>query len=137
MPFVITNVNIYSIYIPKFYYILFYHLKKVFYQLYYTILQYSHHPNFYFTIQHIKIIFLPNKIIYPKTQINKKNPKPKNPKEEREIDKVSEKNIRHRLVELLNNSFSVFKQHYTHFHTFSPTCISKNYKQHYLNSSTK
>ena len=23
-----------------------------------------------------------------------------------------------RLVELLNNSFSVFKQHYTHFHTF-------------------
>ena len=30
------------------------------------------HPNFYFTIQHIKIIFLHNKIIYPKTQIKTK-----------------------------------------------------------------
>ena len=36
------------------------------------ILQYSQHPNFYFTIQHIKIIFLRNKIIYPKTQIKTK-----------------------------------------------------------------
>ena len=35
-------------------------------QHHFTILQ---HPNFYFTIQHIKIIFLHNKIIYPKTQI--------------------------------------------------------------------
>ena len=41
-------------------------LKSYFYQLYHTILQYSQHPNFYFTIQHIKIIFLHNKIIYPK-----------------------------------------------------------------------
>ena len=30
-------------------------------------LQYSQYPNFYFIIQHIKIIFLHNKIIYPKT----------------------------------------------------------------------
>ena len=47
--------------------ILFYHLKKLFYHLYYTILQHTQHPNFYFLIQHIKIIYLHNKIIYPKT----------------------------------------------------------------------
>ena len=41
--------------------ILFYHLKKLLYQLYYTILQYSQHP-FYFLIQYIKIIYLYNKI---------------------------------------------------------------------------
>ena len=41
------------------------------------------------------------------------------------------------LVELLNNSFSVFKQYYTFPHTFSPTRILKNYKQHYSNFSTK
>ena len=35
-------------------------------QYHFTILQ---HPNFYFTIQHIKIIFLHNKIIYPKITI--------------------------------------------------------------------
>ena len=61
-----------SIHIWEFYPILFYHLKKSFYNLYHTILQYSQHPNFYFTIQHIKIIFLHNKIIYPKTQIKTK-----------------------------------------------------------------
>ena len=43
--------------------------QKLLYQLYHIILQYSQHSNFYFTIQHIKIIFLFNKIIYPKTQI--------------------------------------------------------------------
>ena len=32
----------------------------------------SQDPNFYFTIQYIKIIFLHNKIIYPKTQIKTK-----------------------------------------------------------------
>ena len=61
-----------SIHIPKFYPIRFYHPKNLLYQLYHTILQYSQHPNFYFTIQHIKIIFLHNKIIYPKTQIKTK-----------------------------------------------------------------
>ena len=58
--------------ISLFYYILFYHLKKLLYQLYYTILQYFLYLNFYFTIQHIKIIFLYNKIIYPKIQIKTK-----------------------------------------------------------------
>ena len=48
------------------------HSKKSLYQLYYTILQYSQHPNFYFTIRYIKIIFLHNKIIYLKTQIKTK-----------------------------------------------------------------
>ena len=37
-----------SIPIPKSYHILFYYLKKLLYQLYHTILQYSQHPNFYF-----------------------------------------------------------------------------------------
>ena len=37
-----------------------------------SILQYSQHPNFYFIIQHIKNLFLHNKIIYPKTQIKTK-----------------------------------------------------------------
>ena len=42
------------------------------------------------------------------------------------------------LVEHFNNMFSVFKQQYTYFHTFfSPTRISKKYKQHYSNYSTK
>ena len=38
----------------------------------YIILQYSQYFNFYFTIQHIKIMFLYNKIIYHKTQIKTK-----------------------------------------------------------------
>ena len=52
--------------------ILFYHLKKLLYH--YTIQFYntSNIPNIYFTIQHIKIIFLCNKIIYLKTQIKTK-----------------------------------------------------------------
>ena len=51
---------------------LFYHSKKSLYH--YTIPFYniSSIPNFYFTIQHIKIIFLRNKIIYSKTQIKTK-----------------------------------------------------------------
>ena len=36
--------------------------QKLFYYLYYTILQHTQHPNFYFPIQYIKIIYLPNKI---------------------------------------------------------------------------
>ena len=37
------------------------------------------------------------------------------------------KHIRSRLVELLNNSFLVFKQHYTHFYTlFHPHVFQKN-----------
>ena len=39
------------------------------YQLYHTILQYIQHLNFYFLILLIKIIFLHNKIIYPKITI--------------------------------------------------------------------
>ena len=54
-----------SIHIQISYLILFYHPKKLFYQLYHTILQYTQHPNFYFSILLIKIIFLHNKIIYP------------------------------------------------------------------------
>ena len=53
--------------------ILFYHLKKLLYQLHNTILQFIQHSNFYFFILLIKIIFLlikiiflHNKIIYPK-----------------------------------------------------------------------
>ena len=70
-------------------------IPKSYFINYTTILQYSQHPNFYFTIQHIKIIFLHNKIIYPKTQIKTKNKKPKiqkpgERKRERRIDKVSE-----------------------------------------------
>ena len=74
-----------SIHISKFYLIIFYHLKKLFYQLYHTILQYSQHFNFYFTIQHIKIIFLHNKIIYPKTQIKTET---QNPVWEREREEL-------------------------------------------------
>ena len=55
-----------SICIRKLYPIIFYHFKKLLYQLYHIILQYSQHLNFYFTTQYIKIIFLHNKIIYPK-----------------------------------------------------------------------
>ena len=40
--------------------------KKLLYQLHNTILQYIQHPNFYFPILLIKIIFLHNKIIYSK-----------------------------------------------------------------------
>ena len=47
--------------------IIFYHLKKLLYYLYHIILQHTQHPNFYFPILLIKIIYLPNKIIYPKT----------------------------------------------------------------------
>ena len=36
--------------------ILIYHPKKLLYQLYNTILQFTQHSNFYFTILHIKII---------------------------------------------------------------------------------
>ena len=65
--------------------------KKLLYQLYHTILQYSQHPNFYFTIQHIKILFLHNKIIYPKTQIKVKTQNPKTRRErERGINKISD-----------------------------------------------
>ena len=53
-----------SIHSQKFHPILFYHLKKLLCQLYNTILQYTHHPNFYFPILLIKIIFIHNKIIY-------------------------------------------------------------------------
>ena len=51
---------------------LFYYPKKPFY--YYTIPFYntSNIPNFYFSILLIKIIYLHNKIIYPKTQIKTK-----------------------------------------------------------------
>ena len=45
-----------SIHNGKCHTILFYHPKKLFYQLYHIILQYTQHPNFYFTIQYIKII---------------------------------------------------------------------------------
>ena len=45
--------------------------------------------------------------------------------------------LRARLVEHFSNMFSVFKQHYTYFHTFFLTRISKKYKQHYSNFSTK
>ena len=55
--------------IMKFYFILFYHFKKSLCQLYKIILQYIQHPNFYFPILLIKIIFLHNKIIYPKITI--------------------------------------------------------------------
>ena len=41
------------------------------------------------------------------------------------------------LVEWLEPFFSHFKQHYTHFHIFSPIRISKTPKQHYSNSFTK
>ena len=40
--------------------------QNLLYHLYHTILQHSQHPNFYFPILLIKIIFLHNKIIYPK-----------------------------------------------------------------------
>ena len=40
-------------------------------------------------------------------------------------------------VEHFKPMFLVFKQHYTYFYTFLHTYISKKYKQHYLNSSTK
>ena len=36
-------------------------------------------------------------------------------------------------VELLNNSFLVFKQYYTFFYIFPSTDVVKNYKQHYSN----
>ena len=63
---------------------LFYHLEKSLYL--YTIQFYntSSIVNFYFTIQHIKIIFLHNKIIYPKTQIKTKTQKPRERERERE-----------------------------------------------------
>ena len=51
-----------SIHIRKSYPILFYHLKNLLYQLYNTILQYTQHLNFYFSILLIKIIYLHNKI---------------------------------------------------------------------------
>ena len=43
--------------------------QNLLYHLYHTILQHSQHPNFYFPILLIKIIFLHNKIIYPKITI--------------------------------------------------------------------
>ena len=44
-----------------------------------------------------------------------------------------------RLVRHFKYTFSIFKQHYIHFHTFffTHTRISKNYKQYYSNFSTK
>ena len=75
-----------SAHISKFYLILFYHFKKLFYQLYYTILQYFKYHNFYFIIQYIKIVFLHSKIIYHKTQIKTKI---QNLVRERGIDKVN------------------------------------------------
>ena len=53
-----------SIPIRIFYPMLFYHPKKPHYQLYNTILLYSQHLNFYFSILLIKIIFLSNKIYF-------------------------------------------------------------------------
>ena len=50
--------------------ILFYHPKKLLYQLYNIILQYTQHPNFYFIILLIKIIYLHNKIIYSEEKKN-------------------------------------------------------------------
>ena len=47
-----------SIHIHNFHLILFYHLKKLFYQLYYIILQHNQHSNFYFPILLIKIIYI-------------------------------------------------------------------------------
>ena len=41
--------------------------KNSFYHLYHIIFQYFQHPSFYFPILLIKIIYLPNKIIYSKT----------------------------------------------------------------------
>ena len=41
--------------------------QKLFYYLYHTILQHIQHPKFYFPIQYIKIIYLPNKIFNPKS----------------------------------------------------------------------
>ena len=43
--------------------------QNLLYHLYHTILQHSQHPNFYFPILLIKIIFLHNKIIYPSITI--------------------------------------------------------------------
>ena len=42
--------------------------QNLLYQLYHTILQHSQDFNFYFPIQHIKIIHLHNKIYYQKTK---------------------------------------------------------------------
>ena len=53
-----------SIHIWKCHPILFYHLKKLLYQLYHIILQYTQHLIFYFPIQYIKIIYLHNKIYF-------------------------------------------------------------------------
>ena len=47
-----------SIYIPKFYPILFYHLKKLLYQLYHTILQYTlHSKTLFFFPFYLNILF--------------------------------------------------------------------------------
>ena len=54
--------NCKSIHNRKFYHILFYHPKKSLYQLFNTILPYIQHPNFYFLILLIKIIYLHIKI---------------------------------------------------------------------------
>ena len=77
------------------------HLKKLLCQSYHIILQYFQYPNFYFIIQHIKIIFLHNKIIYPKTQIKTKI---QNPVREREIDKVNKILVFFYRIELRYNS---------------------------------
>ena len=57
----------------KFYSILFYHLKKLLYQLYHIILQYTQHLIFYFPIQYFKIIYLHNKIYFSLLLKKKKN----------------------------------------------------------------
>ena len=53
-----------SIHIRECYSILFYHFKKSLYQLYITIFQYTQHPNFYFSILLIKILYLHHKIYF-------------------------------------------------------------------------
>ena len=52
-----------SISIRKYYSIPFYHFKKLLYQLYHTILQHTQYPKILF-YQHIKIIYLHNKIYF-------------------------------------------------------------------------
>ena len=66
--------------------ILFYFTISKSHFIIYTILFYntSNIPKFYFTIQYVKIIFLRNKIIYPK---------PKSKQSERESQKMGNKQI--------------------------------------------
>ena len=56
--------------------ILVYHFKKLFYQLYHTILQHTQHSNFYFPILLVKIIYIIhlNNIIYSNTTLPLSSP---------------------------------------------------------------